>query len=171
MHSPTHISAVPAAGGCPTCKIIHARPQVQSFSAQASSSRKAFKESSELTLAMVQQPQQRFMKGQVLPRKHGRGTRGATPASDVARRRTQCPTRLPARQTVPAFFFFFFSDSRRLGSIHADAARFVPNRLRFTSNRADSAKIGLYWPYRVVSAGGRYGRKRPKHAGNGRNRP
>ena len=55
------------------------------------------------------------------------------------------------------FFFFFFSDSRRLGSIHADAARFVPNRLRFTLNRADSAKIG---PYRVVSANSQYGRNR-----------
>ena len=42
---PTPISAVPAAGGCPTCTQIQARPQVQSLSAQASSSCKAFKES------------------------------------------------------------------------------------------------------------------------------
>ena len=65
------------------------------------------------------------------------------------------------------FFFFFFSDSRRLGSIRADAARFVPNRLRFAPNRADSAKIGPYRPYRVESASSRYGRNRPK---NGRNK-
>ena len=79
------------------------------------------------------------------------------------------PTRLPARRTASAFFFFFFfSDSRRLGSIRADAARFVPNRLRFAPNRTDSAKIGPYRPYRVVSTSGRYGRNRSK---NGRNRP
>ena len=58
-----------------------------------------------------------------IPRKHGRGTRGAAPASDAARRGTRRPTRLPARRTASAFFFFFFfSDSRRLGSIRADAA-------------------------------------------------
>ena len=76
------------------------------------------------------------------------------------------PTRLPARRTASAFvfFFFFFSDSRRLGSICTNAARFVPNRLRFAPNRADSAKIGLYQPYRVISAGGRYGRNKPKQA-------
>ena len=85
------------------------------------------------------------------------------------------PTRLPARWTTSALFFS--SDSRRLGSICADAAQFVPNRLWFTPNRADSAKIGPYRPYRALSAGGRYGRNRPengrnrpKHAGNGRNR-
>ena len=63
-------------------------------------------------------------------------------------------------------FFFFFSDSRRLGSIRADAARFVPNRLRFMPNRADSAQIGPYRPYPVVSAGSRYGRNRPENARN-----
>ena len=71
------------------------------------------------------------------------------------------PTRLPAHRTASAIFFFFFSDSRRLSSICTDAAQFAPNR-------ADSAKIGPYRPYRVVSAGGRYGQNRPK---NGRNRP
>ena len=75
-------------------------------------------------------------------------------------------TRLPACQTASAFFFF--SDSRQLGSIRADAARFVPNRLRFAPNRADSAKIGPYRPYQVVSAGGRYSRDRLE---NGRNMP
>ena len=50
---------------------------------------------------------------------------------------------LSARRSASAFFFFF-SDSRRLGSICADVARFVLNRLRFVPNRADSAKIGPY---------------------------
>ena len=62
------------------------------------------------------------------------------------------------------FFFFFSSDSHQLGSIRTDAARFVPNRLQFAPNRADSAKIRPYLPYRVVAAGdqyGRYGRNRP----------
>ena len=81
-----------------------------------------------------------------------------------------CPTRLPARRSASAFFFFFL-DSRRLGSIRADAARFVPNRLRFAPNRADLAKIGPYRPYRVVSAGGRYGRNRPETAETCRKRP
>ena len=82
------------------------------------------------------------------------------------------PTLLPACLSASAFFFFFFS------RIRADTAWFVPNQLRFAPNRADLAKIGLYWPYWVVSTGGRYrleaadtGRKRLIHAGNGRNRP
>ena len=52
-------------------------------------------------------------------------------------------------------FFFFFS------RIRTDSARFAPNW-------ADSAKIQPYWPYCVVSAGGRYCRNRPE---NGRNTP
>ena len=97
-----------------------------------------------------------------------------------------CPTRRDAGRSVQRgcprvglrLRFFFFSDSRQLNSIRADAARFVPNRLRFELNQANSAKIGPYWPYWVVSAGGRYGWNRPKHAwnrprhtGNGWNRP
>ena len=70
------------------------------------------------------------------PRKHGRGTRGAAPASDAV-----------ARASDRVWVFFFFSDLRRLGSIRVDTARFVPNRLRFAPNRADSAKIGPYRPY------------------------
>ena len=99
-------------------------------------------------------------------RKHGRGTRGAAPASDAARRRC-----LRVRPRLHFFFLGFAPtrlDSRRCGSIRVDAARFVPNRLRFAPNRADSAKIGSYRPYWVVSASGRYGRNRPK---NGRNKP
>ena len=102
---------------------------------------------------------------------HGHGTRGAAPASDAVRCVTWRPTWLPERRTVSAFFFFlffFFSDSHRLGSIRANAARFVLNRLQFAPNRADSAKIGPYRPYQVVSTGGRYGRNRPE---NGRNMP
>ena len=37
--------------------------------------------------------------------------------------------------------FFFF-----LPQIRTDMARFTPNRLQFASNRANSAKIGSYWP-------------------------
>ena len=70
---------------------------------------------------------------------------------------------LSVRRSASAFFFFF-SDSRRLGSIRADVARFVPNRLRFAPNRANSAKIGLYRPYRVVSAGDRYSQNMPETA-------
>ena len=85
------------------------------------------------------------------PRKHGCSTRGAAPASNAIARASVCV----------CIFFFFFSDSHQLDSIRADTARFVPNR-------ADSVKIGLYRLYRVVSASSR---KRPKQAGNGRNRP
>ena len=107
------------------------------------------------------------------PRKHGRGTRGAAPASDVARRGMWCPTRLPARRTASAFFFFLgFAltrlDSRRCGSIRADAARFVPNRLRFAPNRADSAKIGPYRPAADIADTAETGRKQ---AETGRKRP
>ena len=80
----------------------------------------------------------------------------------------------PRVGAASAFFFFFFSDSHRLGSIRADAARFAPNRLRFAPNRADSARIGSYRPYRSISAGnqyGRYGWNRPESAETGRNRP
>ena len=97
---------------------------------------------------------------------HGHGTRGAALASDAVRCVTRRPTWLPAHRTASAFFFF--SDSHRLGSIRADAARFMLNRLRFASNRADSAKIGPYRPYQVISAGGRYGRNRSE---NDRNMP
>ena len=90
-----------------------------------------------------------------------------------------CPTRHDAGRNVrrscprvgPCLLFFFFSDSRRLSSICDDAARFVPMRLQFAPNWADSAKIRPYPPYRVVSAGGRYGRNRPETAETCRKRP
>ena len=84
---------------------------------------------------------------------HGRGWEGAAPESDAV-----------DRASVPRLFFFFFSDSRRLGSIRADATRFAPNR-------ADSARIGPYRPYRSISAGDRYGQNRPESAETGRNQP
>ena len=76
------------------------------------------------------------------PRKHGRGTRGATPASDAGRGvRRGCP-RLETRLR------FFFS------RIRADSARFSPMRLNscridFNSRRTElirpkSSHIGSY---------------------------
>ena len=44
--------------------------------------------------------------------------------------------------SVPCLSFFFF-----FSRIRTDTARFAPNRLRFTLNWADSAKIGPYRPY------------------------
>ena len=85
-------------------------------------------------------------------RKHGCSTRGAAPATDAVARVSDC--------VCVFFFFFFFSDSRRFGSICTDAARFMPNRLQFAPNRADSAKIGSYRPPAET------GRKRPKSALN-----
>ena len=78
------------------------------------------------------------------------------------------PTRLPACQCcVCVFFFFFFLgftptrlDSRRLGLIHANAAQFMSNQLRFMPNRADSAIIGPYQPVTdTAEIGLEYGRK------------
>ena len=69
------------------------------------------------------------------------------------------PTRLPARRTASAFFFFFFF-FLGFAPIRTDAARFMPNRLQFAPNRADSAKIGSYRPPAET------GRKRPKSALN-----
>ena len=53
-----------------------------------------------------------------------------------------------ARASVLHLSFFFSFNSRRLGSIRADATRFVPNQ-------ADSARIEPYQPYRVVLANDR----------------
>ena len=67
------------------------------------------------------------------------------------------PTRLPARRCHVRVFFL---DLHWLGSICADATRFAPNRV-------DSAKIGPYRPYQIVSASdqyGRYGQNRPETA-------
>ena len=84
-------------------------------------------------------------------------------------------TRLPARWSAFALFFFFFFrgfvptwlDSRRHGSIRAEIG-FDSCRIGF-----DSCRIGPYRPYRVVLAGGQNRpetaeiyRKRPKSALN-----
>ena len=78
------------------------------------------------------------------------------------------PTRLPARPSASAFFFFFLSDSLRLGSIRADAARFVPNLIRFAPNqpRPKSGCIGHIRSYRLVADTAETGRKRLKSALN-----
>ena len=94
------------------------------------------------------------------PRKHGRGTsvrrgtRHQRLMRDAAFDAVAC-----ALVRVCVFFFFFFLDSCRLSSIRANAARFVPNRLQFTPNRDDSARIRPYRP------------NRPKIAEIGWNRP
>ena len=72
-------------------------------------------------------------------RMHGRGTRGAAPASDAARRGTRRPTRLPARRTAFGFFFFF-------SRIRAKSARFAPMRLDSCRIGFDSHQTGLIRP-------------------------
>ena len=57
-----------------------------------------------------------------------------------------------ARVSVPCLSFFF--------------SRIRTNSTRFTPNRADSAIIGPYRPYRVISTDDRNGRNRPKSALN-----
>ena len=59
------------------------------------------------------------------------------PTRDAASDAVAC-----ASDRVCVFFFFFFLDSSRLGSIRAVAAQFASNRLRFAPNWADSAISG-----------------------------
>ena len=79
------------------------------------------------------------------PRKHGRGTRGATPASDAVARASDC-----------VCVFFVFLDSRRLGSIRAESGRI--------------GHIGSYWPaadtVETIQKTVKTCRKRPKLALN-----
>ena len=71
------------------------------------------------------------MKYWLYARKHGRGTRGAAPASDAVACASDC---------VCVFFFFFFSDSRRLGSIRAaETGRNTP----------ETAEIGLEYGRKI----------------------
>ena len=89
--------------------------------------------------------------------KHGRSWEGAAPESDAAWCRVRHPTQLPVRRCrVWVFFFFFFSRSHRLGFY---SHQFVPNQ-------DDSARIKLYQPNQVISAGNRNGSKQPKSALN-----
>ena len=91
--------------------------------------------------------------------KHGRGWEGVTLKSDTARREVWRLTRLPVRRCrIWAFFFF--------SRIHADSTWFALTRLRFASNRADSARIKPYQPNRVVWASDRNISKLPKSALN-----
>ena len=87
--------------------------------------------------------------------KHRRGWKGAAPEFEAG-----CGVQRSYLHVDAAFelsFFFFFSDSHRLGSVHADSA----------SIRAHSARIGPYRPNRIVSAGDRNdqnSRNKPKSA-------
>ena len=93
------------------------------------------------------------------PRKHGRGTRGAAPASDAGR---GCP------RDGPRLRFFFFS------RIRADSARFAPMRLDSCRIGFDLRRTGLIRPksgcishigsYRLAADTAETGRKRPKQA-------
>ena len=82
------------------------------------------------------------------PRKHGRGTRGAAPASDAARHGTRRPTRLPARRTASAFFFFFlrFAPTMRL-----DSCRIGFDSSRTGLIRPKSGRIGHIGSYRPAA--------------------
>ena len=81
---------------------------------------------------------------------HGRGWEGAAPESDAV-----------DRASVPRLFFFFFSDSRRLGSIRAESA----------SIRAESACFGRFRPVSAISVHIGWRPIRPKQAEIGRNMP
>ena len=85
---------------------------------------------------------------------HGRGSRGAAPASDAVRRGDAGGTPLTARRCrvgprLPRGFFFF-SPTR------ADAAEIRPDSRWFTPTRAISAEIG------EMAGSSRNGRFRPK---------
>ena len=98
------------------------------------------------------------------PRKHGRATRGATPASDAV-----------ARASDRVCVFFFFS------RIRVDSARFAPMRLDSCRIGFDSRRIGLIRPKSGrIGHIGRIGRRpilpiqagnRLKQAETGRKRP
>ena len=89
------------------------------------------------------------------------------PTRPDAGRNIQCGCSLI--DVASAFFFFFLGftltrlDSRQLGLIRADTARFVPNRLRFAPNRANSDRIR---PYQPATDTAETGRKQPKLALN-----
>ena len=102
------------------------------------------------------------------PRKHGRGTRGAAPASDVARRGMRCPTRLPARRTASAFFFFsrIRADSARFAPMRLDSCRIGFNSRRTGLIRPKSGLIGHIRSYRPAADTAKTRRKRPKSALN-----
>ena len=97
--------------------------------------------------------------------KHGRSWEGATPESDAAWCRVRHPTQLPARRChVRAFFFFFFFHG--FTSTWLDSSRFGFYSRQFAPNWDNSARIKLYRPNQVISAGNRNGSKQPKSALN-----
>ena len=71
------------------------------------------------------------------PRKHGRGTRGAAPASDAGR-----GVKCDCLRVGPRLRFFFFFFSR----IRAYSARFAPMRLDSCRIGFDSRRTGLIRP-------------------------
>ena len=92
-------------------------------------------------------------KGQ-LAMKHGHSWEGAASEFNVAWRGVWRPTWLLAHRCRVWAFFFYITDSCRLGLICADLAWFVPNQ-------ADSARIGPYRLNQVVSVSDWNGRNRP----------
>ena len=71
--------------------------------------------------------------------KHGRGWEGAASEFDVTRRGVRHLTRCVGAM-FELFLFIFIS------WICVDLARFALNRLRFTLNRANSARVKSYRP-------------------------
>ena len=96
------------------------------------------------------------------------------PTRPDAGRNIQCGCSLI--DVASAFFFFFLGftltrlDSRQLGLIRADTARFVPNRLRFVPNRLrfapNRANSDRIRPYQPATDTAETGRKQPKLALN-----
>ena len=95
--------------------------------------------------------------------KHGHSWEGAAPESDAAWCRVRHPMQLPVRRCrVWAFFFFFHGFT----STRLDSSRLSFYSRQFVLNRDDSARIKLYRPNQVISAGNRNGSKQPKSALN-----
>ena len=84
------------------------------------------------------------VKHRLVPGKHGRGARGAAPASDVARCGDARGTPLPARPAASChvFFFFFFvffsqlvPTQLRLGPIRTESGRLEPYQEKPTNSK------------------------------------
>ena len=80
-----------------------------------------------------------------------------SPTQDAASNTVAC-------ESVPRLSFFFFPLG--FAPTWLDSRQFGFDSHLFTPNRADSAKIGPYRPYWVISAGNWNGRNRPKSALN-----
>ena len=88
--------------------------------------------------------------------KHGRGARGAAPASDAARRGDARGTLLPARRAASCHVFFL-ADSRRRRS---DSGRFA-------LNRTVSGETGELIPLQQFSNASTVARMNPGHGRGG----